>query len=499
MDEEDYAFAEKIIKRLNSGQSWSGQFPFKKRSGEIFTAIVTRSPLYEEGDLVGVITVSSDSAVFNNLNSENLQTNKDRANGQPRLRRANSRKIQWQPQPQIALSISNLASKVLQPRRVDGASNTCTISKDKEVTALDNGDVKLEKPPKIPVAKFLSKLHIGGNGNHGKEKEERIQQCCLNNTSVSNVMTIQPNSPRDLKATTSCDHTVNTEAENPNERNSPCAYKSEESNSNGCKITSGGSSIEAFSRECNECSEFVRAGDNLTRVGFHCDMGELEPDLHNSKALDIENAAKLPPYHQRFPSSGGSTGSGHGSSSSKGDNELNLVVDCEIHWEDLHLQEEIGEGSFAIVYHGTWNGSDVAVKVYFGNCYSEGTLLDYKKEIDIMRRLRHPNVLLFMGAVYAEDKEKLAIVTEFLPRGSLFRMLHKNNQSLDIRRRLRMALDVAKGMNYLHRRNPPIVHRDLKSSNLLVDKNWTVKVGDFGLSRLKGATFLTAKSGRGTI
>ncbi|XP_042503694.1 serine/threonine-protein kinase CTR1-like isoform X2 [Macadamia integrifolia] len=67
-----------------------------------------------------------------------------------------------------------------------------------------------------------------------------------------------------------------------------------------------------------------------------------------------------------------------------------------------------------------------------------------------------------------------------------------------MRRRLRMALDVARGMNYLHNRNPPIVHRDLKSSNLLVDKNWIVKVGDFGLSKLKNATFLTAKSGRGT-
>lgn len=113
-----------------------------------------------------------------------------------------------------------------------------------------------------------------------------------------------------------------------------------------------------------------------------------------------------------------------------------------------------------------------------------------------MKKLRHPNVLLFMGAVYSPDR--LAIVTEFLPRGSLFRTLHKKNQKLDLKRRLRMALDVARGMNYLHRRNPPIIHRDLKSSNLLVDKNWTVKVGDFGLSCLKISTVLTTTSGRGT-
>ncbi|KAH9674827.1 serine/threonine-protein kinase CTR1 [Citrus sinensis] len=115
-----------------------------------------------------------------------------------------------------------------------------------------------------------------------------------------------------------------------------------------------------------------------------------------------------------------------------------------------------------------------------------------------MKRLRHPNIVLFMGAV--TQPPNLSIVTEYLSRGSLYRLLHKPGvrEMLDERRRLNMAYDVAKGMNYLHRRNPPIVHRDLKSPNLLVDKKYTVKVCDFGLSRLKANTFLSSKSAAGT-
>lgn len=179
--------------------------------------------------------------------------------------------------------------------------------------------------------------------------------------------------------------------------------------------------------------------------------------------------------------------------------ELSLdVEDLDIPWSDLVLKERIGAGSFGTVHRADWNGSDVAVKVLMEQDFHAERFKEFLREVSIMKRLRHPNIVLFMGAV--TQPPNLSIVTEYLSRGSLYRLLHKPGarEMLDERRRLSMAYDVAKGMNYLHKRNPPIVHRDLKSPNLLVDKKYTVKVCDFGLSRFKANTFLSSKSAAGT-
>ncbi|KAK6153981.1 hypothetical protein DH2020_013620 [Rehmannia glutinosa] len=145
-----------------------------------------------------------------------------------------------------------------------------------------------------------------------------------------------------------------------------------------------------------------------------------------------------------------------GNESSKSDATLDDVADCEIPWEDIAL------GSYGEVYRGDWHGTEVAVKKF----------LD--QDITVIL-LRNSEV-----------------------RGSLYRLIHRPNNQLDERRRLRMALDAARGMNYLHNCTPVIVHRDLKSPNLLVDKNWVVKVCDFGLSRMKHSTFLSSRSTAGT-
>ncbi|KAL5727642.1 hypothetical protein ACHQM5_000816 [Ranunculus cassubicifolius] len=502
-DELYHSSIEKIMENLITGQSWSGQFPFKKRSGQIFTALVTKSPLYEDGELVGVITVSSDAALFNINDSDIIRTYQDHAHAQSRERKPNMKKALWQTKAQISsvsqisTSVSNLASKVFSLRsKDDDTCSTCTSTRGRGEPALDSVDVESDnesshslkfrrgrtssldsnskkedsilgfvQPSKL-AAKVREKLNIGGNNNNVQDECKRVPQCDPDYIPEKNNVRLGLN------------HASVPLGVYLNHQNTGILEKDE---SDGRGLGFQG----RFKKE------FTAANENPFVTSW------LEDNECPDELLEPEVLPQKRPASPPRMSSPAESNSSRENSSAKEDKESSESLDeCEILWDDLLLGEEIGQGSYAIVYRGIWNGSEVAVKVYSENDYSESTLMDFKKEIAIMKRLRHPNVLLFMGAVYSP--ERLAIVTEFLPRGSLFKTLHKSNQALDIRRRLRMSLDVAKGMNYLHRRSPPIVHRDLKSSNLLVDRNWTVKVGDFGLSKWKNATYLTAKSGRGT-
>ncbi|KDP41493.1 hypothetical protein JCGZ_15900 [Jatropha curcas] len=214
---------------------------------------------------------------------------------------------------------------------------------------------------------------------------------------------------------------------------------------------------------------------NSMNLSCQSDVKEVESKLANQGRL---HTATIPQYLNLEPS---------------------LAMDwLEISWDELHIKERVGAGSFGTVHRAEWHGSDVAVKVLSVQDFHDDQLREFLREVAIMKRVRHPNVVLFMGAV--TKRPHLSIVTEYLPRGSLYRLIHRPTagEMLDQRRRLRMALDVAKGINYLHCLNPPVVHWDLKSPNLLVDKNWTVKVCDFGLSRFKANTFISSKSVAGT-
>ncbi|XP_076939445.1 putative LRR receptor-like serine/threonine-protein kinase At1g06840, partial [Bidens hawaiensis] len=143
----------------------------------------------------------------------------------------------------------------------------------------------------------------------------------------------------------------------------------------------------------------------------------------------------------------------------------------------------VGRGGYGKVYKGIlWDNTTVAIKRT-----EEGSLQGEKEfltEIEMLSRLHHRNLVSLVG--YCDEELEQMLVYEFMSRGTLRDWLsNRSGKSLSFRMRLQVALDSAKGILYLHTEaNPPIFHRDIKSTNILLDSNFTAKVADFGLSRL---------------
>jgi serine/threonine protein kinase len=151
---------------------------------------------------------------------------------------------------------------------------------------------------------------------------------------------------------------------------------------------------------------------------------------------------------------------------------------------DITQREPVGSGSYGVVYRGRWKNVDVAVKRFAKQRLGERRLLEFRAEVAFLSELRHPNIVVFVGAcVHAPN---LCVVTEYVSRGSLSNVLAgAAGQRLAFALRMRMLRSAAMGVAYLHALDPPVVHRDLKSGNLLVDDEYNVKVADFGLARIR--------------
>lgn len=166
----------------------------------------------------------------------------------------------------------------------------------------------------------------------------------------------------------------------------------------------------------------------------------------------------------------------------KHDGYEQIIEGKQITIEEVRLGVRIGKGNFGEVYKAYWRGAEIAVKKLPAHNMTDQFLKDFHKEVSLMRALRHPNVIQFLGS--CTILPDICICIEFMPRGSLYKILHDPSQTLTWALIKKMCTDAAKGCVYLHDCTPTIVHRDLKSHNLLVDENWKVKVCDFGLSTI---------------
>lgn len=155
----------------------------------------------------------------------------------------------------------------------------------------------------------------------------------------------------------------------------------------------------------------------------------------------------------------------------------------EIDWADIEVKESLGNGEFGQVFRGTWKNHEVAIKALYrdpNKTADQAAIQELRKEIESFRHLDHKRLVKFVGACFQHPH--LCFVTEYMSNGSLYNFLHVRKVRLPSRHSLNMVMQLCEGVDYLHSRNPIVVHRDLKSLNVVLDLSFNIKLCDFGLT-----------------
>ncbi|CAF2099535.1 unnamed protein product [Brassica napus] len=148
-----------------------------------------------------------------------------------------------------------------------------------------------------------------------------------------------------------------------------------------------------------------------------------------------------------------------------------------------NFEKILGKGGFGMVYHGTVNGTEqVAVKV-LSHSSSQG-YKEFKAEVELLLRVHHKNLVRLVG--YCDEGENLALIYEYMANGDLREHMSgkRGGSILNWETRLKIVVQSAQGLEYLHNGcKPPMIHRDVKTTNILLNEHFQAKLADFGLSR----------------
>ncbi|ESQ49378.1 hypothetical protein EUTSA_v10020121mg [Eutrema salsugineum] len=446
-DDRNAVFAMHVAQRCVSGESWTGEFPVKKKSGERFSAVTTCSPFYDDdAALIGIICITTNTASFLNPRTSLAKLKAQEEGDMSTIPARNSFASKLglhsrgavisklgldsdQPiQVALASKISDLASKVSNKVRskMRASDSSATLSEGGSgdshhsdhgvvsATLSDHRDDAASSGASTPRGDFIQSPF----GVFTCNDEKFLSKPFKDSSDESD------GKPALRKVLTSRaeEWMVKKGLSWPWKEN-------EQEGSKGRPTHSVWPSVQ--NEEEKEKSLQINPSSGV------------KPESHSSESNKPTNNEGGSLWSSSLNANSTSSASSCESTSSvmnKVDTDSDSL-EYEILWDDLTIGEQIGQGSCGTVYHGLWFGSDVAVKVFSKQEYSEEVIQSFRQEVLLMKRLRHPNVLLFMGAVTSPPR--LCIVSEFLPRGSLFRLLQRNMSKLDWRRRTHMALDIS--------------------------------------------------------
>ena len=153
----------------------------------------------------------------------------------------------------------------------------------------------------------------------------------------------------------------------------------------------------------------------------------------------------------------------------------------QVEYSELALGEIISQGGFSVVHKAIWRGTQVAVKVIVDPVITQELRQEFENEIMMLNYLRHPHTILLMAASFKPPH--FSVVSEYVNNGTLYDLLHRSREEISLDRKLNIINQVCEAFLFYHLSG--IVHRDLKSMNILLNKNYDVKVCDFGLARFK--------------
>jgi serine/threonine protein kinase len=190
--------------------------------------------------------------------------------------------------------------------------------------------------------------------------------------------------------------------------------------------------------------------------------------------------------------------------------ELTAQIITEVDWafpeRDIEVQDTVlGRGAFGEVKIAKWRNISVAAKrlhtlsghgdsssVRHSDEDVSAVTASLKTEMELLSKLRHPNLLLFLGICYDKDLKPTTILTELMPC-NLYDVLEVHKIKLSLAEVLDISLDIATGLEYLHSHNPIVVHRDISSKNILLGGN-KAKIADLGQAKVFGSSFLSRQT-----